>query len=186
MKLVHLDLETTGVDVKLHGVCQISGIIEIDNVIKEKFDFLVKPRLNVIYDPGALKVNKRTEEEMQTFEDMESVYKKLITILSKYINKFDKTDKAFIVAYNSKFDVDFLRRWFLDCNDKYFGSWFWSNSIDIMALASEMLKHVRHEMINFKLKTVAEAFEIPINEEEVHDGMYDVEISKQIYDKMVN
>ena len=37
------DLETTGLEVGKHGIHHISGMIEVDNEIKEKFDFKVRP-----------------------------------------------------------------------------------------------------------------------------------------------
>jgi len=39
MKLLFLDVETTGVDNSKNGIIQLSGIIEIDGVIKEEFNF---------------------------------------------------------------------------------------------------------------------------------------------------
>ena len=43
MKLLFFDLETTGTNPARHGIHQISGIVEIDGVEQERFDFKVRP-----------------------------------------------------------------------------------------------------------------------------------------------
>jgi len=66
------------------------------------------------------------------------------------VDKFDKKDKLHLAGYNiGGFDIPFLRTFFLQNNDKYFGSWFWSDSLDVMVLASLYLKNKRSGMLNF-------------------------------------
>lgn len=52
----------------------------------------------------------------------------------------------------------------LQNGDKYFGSWFWSNSIDVMVLATPYLAAKRTEMENFKQGTVAKALGIQVDD----------------------
>ena len=39
-------------------------------------------------------------------------------------------------------------------------------------------------MKNFKLGTVAETLGVKVDESKLHDGLYDVELTKAIYDKI--
>jgi DNA polymerase-3 subunit epsilon len=70
----------------------------------------------------------------------------------------------------------------LQNGDEYFGSWFWSNSVDVMVLASNYLLDRREEMENFKLSTVAKFLNIAVEDDALHDAQYDIELTKLIYD----
>ena len=87
-----------------------------------------------------------------------------------------------LVADLRSFDNQFLRAWFLQNGDKYFGSYFWSNSIDVMVLATPYLASQRSQMENFKQGTVAKALGIEIDESRLHDALYDIQVCKSIYD----
>ena len=187
MKAFYFDLETTGVMYWKNGIHQISGAIEIDGELKERFDFKVAPNPKAIIDPEALLVGGVTQEQIEAYPEMRSVYKELVIMLSKFVDKFCKTDKFFLIGYNNaSFDNQFFRAFFTQCDDKYFGSWFWSSSIDVMVLASEYLKDVRHDMKDFKLKTVAAYLGIEIDETKLHDAQYDIDLTMNIYKIITN
>jgi len=182
-KLFFYDLETTGTKYWRNGIHQISGLIVINGVEVEEFNFKVKPFEKAVIEDEALNVAGVTKEDILNYEPMEVVYEKLISILSKYINKFDKLDKFHLVGYNnSSFDNQFLRAYFVQNNDQYFGSWFWSDTIDCMVLACNKLKDDRTKLPNFQLKTVAQWLGIKVEENNLHDALYDIRITKQIYD----
>ena len=183
MKLFFYDLETTGLDCKRHGIHQISGAIVIDGEVKEKFDFKVQPNPKAIIEDEALAVAGVTREQVLAYEPMTSVFHKLVAMLGKYVSKFDKKDKFFLVGYNNaSFDNQFFREFFAQNRDMYFGSWFWSNSIDVMVLATPYLAERRADMTNFKLSTVAATLGIKVEEDKLHDAMYDIYLTKAIFD----
>jgi DNA polymerase III subunit epsilon len=183
MKLFFYDLETTGTKFWRNGIHQISGIIVIDNQIKETFNFKVKPFERAEIEEEALKIGGITKDDLITYESMNEVYGKILSILAKYVDKFDKKDKFHLVGYNNaSFDNQFFRAFFVQCNDNYFGSWFWSDSIDVMVLASNYLMEDRAKMADFKLKTVAAYLGIEVDENKLHDALYDIELTKKIYE----
>lgn len=183
MKLVFFDLETTGTNPGKHGIHQISGQIVIDGVVKESFDFHVQPNPKALIEEEALKVGGVTREQILAYPPMQQVYQEFVAMLGKYVDKFNKKDKFFLVGYNNAaFDNQFLRGFFLQNGDVYFGSWFWSNSIDVMVLASAYLATRRPEMENFKLSTVAKTLGVNVNDESLHDAMYDIELTKAVFD----
>ena len=182
MKLLFFDIETTGVKFWKNGIHQISGQIIIDDFIQESFDFKVCPVQGCEIEEEALKIGNVTIEQIKAYPAMKDVYLQFIEMLSKYVDKFDKKDKFFLVGYNNaSFDNQFLRAWFVQNGDNYFGSWFWSNSIDVMVLASDKLMNERSMMENFKLMTVAKYLGIEIDESKLHDASYDIELTKDIY-----
>lgn len=183
MKLLFFDLETTGLMHWKNGIHQLSGIIEIDGEIKEYFDLKIQPNPKATIEDDALKVAGITRETFETYIPFNDGYKLFVSIISKYVDKYDKKDKFHLVGYNNaSFDNQFLRAFFVQNGDDYFGSWFWSSTIDVMVLAAHRLMHKRHEMKDFKLSTVASQFEnIEIDEAMLHDAMYDIQLTQQIY-----
>lgn len=182
MKQLFIDVETTGLNHWQHAIHQISGTIYIDNVLTETFDYKVKPHETSKVDQTALDMGGLNLETIYSYPHQTIVYPELIALLKKNCSKQDPKDNYFFCAYNAHFDNAFLKAFFKQCNDTGFDSWFWSNTIDVMVLAAEYLKDVRHEMPNFKLKTVANKLGITVDEKKLHDSLYDIQLTKKVYD----
>jgi DNA polymerase III subunit epsilon len=184
MKIVKFfyDLETTGTDVRKNGIHQISGMFEVDGVVVETVNFKVAPHSKCIVEPSAMRICKVTEEQIRSYTDMKTIYRELIVILKKYCDKYDAKDKIWLVGFNNRsFDDVFLRAWFEQNGDAFFGSWFWSDSLDVLVLACQYLLNRRREMPSFKLRRVAKELGIHVVETELHDAAYDVDLTRQIY-----
>lgn len=185
MKQIFYDLETTGVKPYRNGIHQLAGFVVIDGEVKEEFNFHVQPNPKCTIEPEALKVAGVTLEQVLAYPPMKDVHTQFVNMLGKYVNKYDKNDKFFLCGYNNcSFDDKFLRGFFLQNGDNYFGSWFWSSSLDVMVLAAHRLASERHLMPNFKLSTVAEYLGIQISDEKLHDALYDIYLTKAIYDSI--
>lgn len=187
MKKFFFDLETTGVNPAKNGIHQISGIIEIDDVVVEEFDIKVRPNPKAIIEDAALEVGGVSKEQILSYQDMHNGYEELTGILSKYVDKYDKKDKFFMIGYNNaSFDNNFLRGFFLQNGDKYFGSWFWANTVDVMVMATDYLLGERQNMVNFKLSTVADYLGVKVESDKLHDAMYDIYLTREVYRKVTN
>ena len=182
VKKFFYDLETTGVDHRRNGIHQLAGLIEIDGEIVKSFNFKVAPNPKAIIEEEALKVGGVTLEQIQAYDVMDKVFRKFKVLLSKYCDPYDKSDKMYLVGYNNAhFDDNFLRAWFTQNGDYYFGSWFHAGSLDVMVLASQYLIERRHAMPNFKLMNVAKEVGISIDESKLHDANYDILITRAVY-----
>ena len=182
-KLFFYDLETTGTNPGRHGIHQISGEIVIDGKTVETFDFKVQPNPKAQIEDAALAVGGVTREQIMAYPPMGQVYTQLVAMLSKYVDKFDKTDKFHLVGYNNRgFDDNFLRGFFLQNGDKFFGSFFWADSIDVLVLASTFLADHRAELQNFKLATVADFLGIDTTAGKLHDASFDIYVTKAVFD----
>lgn len=185
-KIVYFDLETTGVNPAKNGIHQISGEIEIDGITMEKFDFHVRPNPKAIIEDEALQVAGVTKEDILLYPPMDEIYLAFVSMLGKYVSKYDKRDKFFLCGYNNaSFDNNFLRGFFLQNGDSYFGSWFWANTIDVMILATQKLINERYKMENFKLATVAKTLGIDVEADNLHDAFYDIYLTKEVYKKCI-
>jgi DNA polymerase-3 subunit epsilon len=186
IKKIYIDVETTGVDYKTNGLIQIAGLIEIDGEEKETFDILMQPFNNKVITDKALEVNGRTIEEIKTFDQPQIAHKKLINILDQYVDRYNKRDKFLFHAYipgDGDFDGSFLRQFFLDCGNNYYGSYFFTPAIDISSICAIALSDKRSELENFKLETVARCLGIEINKDQIHNAVEDIRISKKVLDK---
>jgi DNA polymerase-3 subunit epsilon len=182
MKLFFYDLETTGLDSQKNAIHQMSGKIVIDGVEKTTFNFKVRPFIGALIDETALKIGHVTEEQIMLYPSCHQNYIAFVTLIQKYVNRFDTGDKFHLVGYNNaSFDNHFLRNFFKVNKDDYFGSYFWSDSIDVMVLASHYLKNDRHNIYDFKLKTVAKWLKIEVDAKRLHDAEYDIELTEKIY-----
>lgn len=163
MKLCFLDIETTGLDHKKNRIWQIAGVIRINGKIKERFNI----------------ENKKYESD---------VYHNFVSgVLRNNVNRFDKNDKMFFIAYNSRFDENFIRSMFDRNNNKFYGSYFYNPSIDVMQMgATYFLKRPKIKRPdNFKLMTLSEYFGIKVKEDKLHDASYDAEITRALYNKLI-
>jgi len=186
-KIFFYDLETTGLDHDIHAIHQLSAFIRINNVIVKKINLKIKPYPGAILDPIALQIGGVTEEQINGPDYMthQEAYKYLNTVLGEYISKFDKSDKLHLCGYNIMgFDNDFLRKLWTLNNDKYFGSFFWGDCIDVMSHASSFLRLLRPTIKDFKLKTIAALLRIELDESKLHDAEYDVSLTMQIFDRI--
>lgn len=191
MKILFYDLETSGIDYKQDAIIQFAGIlvnISEDGKIEilDKFNYEMQPAKGKRVDLASLDINGYTIDQLKTFKSAQDIYIEFTDLLSKHCNKFNKLDKITLCGYNNlHFDNDFLRQWFIDSGDNYFGSWFWSNAIDVMSEAGLYFLHYRPAMINFKLGTIARYLDIEIDNSALHDGFYDIKLTMHIFLKLI-
>ena len=132
LKLFYFDIETTGVKHWRNGIHQISGMIKIDGEVKERFNYKVAPYHKAEIEDEALAISGVTKDQIMLYESMSSVYGEIISMLSKYCDKYDRLDKFHLVGYNNaSFDNPFFRAFFAQNGDSYFGSWFYPDCIDV-------------------------------------------------------
>ena len=180
---VFYDTETTGFNPRLHTLHQIAGSIEVNNKEVQTFNFKCRPYEKAKVDATALDVCGLTEMDLLSRADSFAIcYAKFTDLIKQYIDPHNRQQKAFLIGYNNRaFDDVFLRTMFELNNDDFFGSLFWSDSIDVLCLASQYLQGVRHNMKNFKLGTVAQTFGLAWCEIAAHDAAYDARKTQEIY-----
>ena len=180
MKLCFIDLETTGTSPEKHGILQIAGQLHI-GIRRECFRLRVRPFHSDIIEAEAMKLHGLNPEEGAGPKD---AHTELIRILSQYVDRYDKRDKFYFLAYNAHFDNTFLRKFFEKCGDKYFGSWFWFPYIDVMTLALTRLLDRRPGMENFKLASACRALGVEFDMERAHGAEYDIQKTVELWEKL--
>ena len=152
-------------------------MIEIDGGIVEKCNMLMQPFNYNTISQEALDVHGRTIEEIKTYPEPNKTYNELITILEKYVDRYNPLDKFYPAGYNSRFDMEFLRNFFLKNSDPYYGSWFNYRAIDPMTLLHLLDGIGSVSLENYKLPTVCKHYDIPLD---AHDALSDITATREL------
>jgi len=162
-------------------------MVEIDGVVVEKIDIKLRPFPGAPIEQEALDACGVTLEQIMGYQSQEAGFKQFREVLRKYVDRYDKTDKFYLVGYNNgKFDNEFLVRLFERNKDTMFYSYFWGNYLDVVVLASQLLIDERVDMPSFKLHRVARTLGIEVDEEKLHDALYDVELTRELYNRITD
>ena len=180
---MYLDVETTGLDSKLHDIVEIAVLVEIDYEIVEEKCWTVQPFSYSNVSPDALRLTGKTVELLKTYPDPHQVYVEFIEFLSKYCSRYDRSDKFAIAGYNVAFDTRFLREWFLKNGDSYYNSWFSNRDIDVMSLVYFLRYKGQLTLPNYKLATVALSYNLDI---QAHSSLSDVKAVRELLLKFSN
>lgn len=170
-KIIYFDTETTGLDPVKNDIIQLAGIIVVDSDIKEEFNFQIMPMNFESIQEEAITTHGITIDEMKRYPDSNTVYKQFIAMLGKYVDKYNKEDKFTPAGYNVDFDINFLNQYFIKNMDVYYGSWFNWKRVDPLPLLYFLNYCNQIDLPNYKLSTVCEHFDIPIN---AHDALSDI------------
>jgi len=183
LKQLFIDTETTGTYTETVGLYQFGGII-VAGKRGEEFEFNCDIFEEDDVDLKALETNGITLEEISQFPDPQQVFEQFISVLDKYVDRYNPMDKFVVYGYGAKFDQQMLRNWFYKLGDDYFGSWFWHPFVDIMNLAMYIKQGERRNLANFKMQTVADYLHIRTDKTRLHTALYDAQIAKKIYEKL--
>ena len=180
-KILYFDCETTGLDPVKNDIIQLAGVIEIDGRVKESFDIRMQPFSYTDISSEALEVHGCTIDEIRTYQAPEEGYSQFISILSRHIAKFDRSDKLYPAGYNVGFDLNFLAEFFRKNNDKYLGSWINWKALDPLPWFR------MHDLVgticlpNYKLETICTTYGIEIK---AHDALSDIMATREILSRM--
>ena len=174
-KVLWLDTETSGLDPKVNGIIEIAGILYINDQQRTTIDLQLNPKTykrKIKIEKEALKINGYTKKKLKKLPNSVDQFDIFISFLDDLVNKFDKNDKIIIAGYNSRFDTDFLREWFKDNNNDFYGSYFYNYDNDVFAFVKKLWAQEKIVGLqNLKLPTLANYFNIPL---EAHIAMEDI------------
>ena len=183
-KVLWLDVETTGLDCRKHGLREVGFIIEIDGVEVDKGVFKINPftytTKDVEIDDYALEISKVSIEDLKSYDRVSYCFKELMNKLVKYVNVNDKNDCFVIAGYNTAFDIGFIKEWFKEMGllDSY-KDLFHYKSLDVFSIVFA-LRHIGlNSAENDKLETMCNYFGIGI---EANNDLSDIEATKKLYE----
>lgn len=182
-KILFFDVETTGLDPRVHGIHQLAGEVWIGDNCVDEFEYKVKPWGGCSYLPEALKVSNTSMESIMHYHPEAEIFEDFSQLVSKHI-KPDENKLFFLAGWRApEFDVKFLKAFI----DRYsypskFASLFRSSPIDIKVLATQYFINKGIEPENFHLNTIAKYFDVWIDETKLHTAYYDAYLSRKVYE----
>lgn len=177
MKVLYFDTETTGLDPVKNDIIQLAGIVEINGEIKEEFNFFSQPFSYENVSQEALDIHGISIDTIKGFPKPETLRIRLIQLMGKYVDKYNREDKFYAAGMNAGFDLGFLSKNFQKSNDKFFFSWFWGHALDLYELAIILKYKGILKTENLKLETLAEYFGIELK---THDAMSEIKCTREI------
>lgn len=182
IKLLYFDTETTGLDPIKNDIIQIAGIIEINNVVKEEFDFKTQPHSYENVSKEALEVNGITIEQLKTYPMPQETLCKLIKLFDKYVFKYNKQDKFFPIGQNIPFDVNFLFEFCKKCKFNYLGSYLDHHKGDTMALLMALMVQGKIPVSGIKLENACK--ELGVELVDAHNALADIRATRLLWKKL--
>lgn len=198
-KILGIDIETTGLDAKRHGVIQIGMFVDIDGKLEDTLLVNIMPFADDILDiegkpiaweeigyvDGVVENIKIVPSEITVGElafqhvSPKQALPQIIAFLDKRIDKFDKSDKAYLMGFNLQFDLGFMSEWFRKLNFKYFGSYTNYRPLDTYHVACRLAYMGKLDSIeNLKLETLCRHFGIEI---EAHNALSDILATRALW-----
>lgn len=183
-KVLWLDVETTGLDCRKHGLREVGFIIEIDGVEVDKGVFKINPftytTRDVEIDDYALEISKVSIEDLESYDGVSYCFKELMKKLVKYVNVNDKNDCFVIAGYNAAFDIGFIKEWFKEMGllDSY-KDLFHYKSLDVFSIVFALRHLGINSAENDKLETMCNYFSIEID---AHNALSDIKATKKLYE----
>lgn len=160
MKYAYIGQKITGSNPKENAMFQLGIIIEKDGKVIDKFFHSFKPY--GIIDENFIKLYEKQGINLDTIineqQTEQLVYQKLTNFLGSHVNRFDNKDRMFFVSYNIASVFQFFNEMSKRNSDNFL-KYFWSNPLDLMTLAGELLKHERQTLDNFSFRTILKIFQ---------------------------
>ena len=179
--ILWLDTETTGLDVKLHGLREVAVILETEKRVKQKNLFINTNsyiKRKSISEYVAIEMGV-TDDLLSAYPDSIHQFKEFITFLEKN----QKNDETYMLAgYNIEFDIKFLKDWFYDNNSADYKKYFSHQTLDLLPVARFLNVAGVINTKNNQLKTVCNYFGIELNP---HNALDDIIATKELFDKIV-
>jgi len=181
MRTLYVDVETSGLNEKIHGIIELGYIIEDDNgeVLDKGYITMNPLYMSSKVSPKALEINGFSVEDLTKLPNAKEACVSFIAILNKHLD-----DKYKLVAYNADFDTKFIQAWM----DKLVPNTYWK-MIDYKHLDPfAMVKYLQHlgkidTGKSQSLESVAKYFNL---EHKAHNALSDIEVTRDIHHILIN
>lgn len=169
------DTETGGLDNKVDSLLQVGFMVYEDGKLLDKLKINIEHEKYFV-TKEALKINGIN---LATHEGVtpEKAVKEIISFVKKY---FDKP--AQVLGHNVSFDVGFVKELFAQQGENY-DKVFSYRLLDTSALA-RMLVHFGYLKNGGRLCDIARELGVEYNENQLHDALYDCEVTHEVFMKM--
>lgn len=136
VKMLFLDIQTTGLKPLLNEIIEISALLEVNGKLTSSFHAKGRPaNIETTFAPEALQAQNLTIKDLLAYPDRLDFFNKFAEFLNKNVNTKDSNDYYILAVYNESFIKDFLFQFFKEQKNFNFGNYFFKYSLDIMDYA---------------------------------------------------
>lgn len=183
IKFILIDTESTGLDPKFHGLLEVAAIFcEFDGVkltTKKTLHYLMQPDSDQVWDKVVLEKFPPDWRELEKRPDQQTIFLRFVDEIEHFVDKYDKDDKAYFVAWNAPHDEAFIREWFTRQRHKFYGALFFPMHIDVLNLMNYLTAGIYLD--TYKLGEVCKFFNIPYDESKLHTANIDAELVRVLF-----
>jgi len=172
------DTETSGLDPERFEILDLSLVIIHNLEVKFAKKLRFKPEKDV--DARALSINGLKMDDIKKYPEKQESFEKLMKIFRTF--KLNNQNRAYIMGYNVKFDIDMLVKLFQRFNDKLGNYVYLQKRLDPLYYIPLLEFEKGISLPDYKLETVAKTMDIEIN---AHDSMSDIMATWEIFKKFV-
>lgn len=193
MKLLYLDIETTGPDPVTNSIHHLALIVEVNGVVKLRESLIIRPREFEDLPEDYRTPNGITKKDFANplnYVPPAEALSELDHILSQYIDTADPADRFFIVGYGTEGGkLPFLRGLFTEGPQRY-EDYFTADSLDAKVLATYYLWPRYNEFKDFSLGEIfralggREKLTKALSGNNKEDAEVNVEFTHQVYKKI--
>ena len=184
MNILFLDTETTGLNPKENSLIEIAAEFHVDGARKTFFTASCSDKSAVV-DMAALKVNKKSLADIQSYKNEEEVLRHL----TDFLVRLDSKEPIIICGHNVHFDVQFLKTRLEKYNIVGWDSAVSYRHLDTCVLARFLLAAglLPAELgpRGSSLKAIAEALKVNTKDVELHTAHGDVILTARVFYKLV-
>lgn len=188
--LLFLDTETTGLNIEKAEIIQIAAIAYSNKEWAGTINLSTQPFSYDRISMEALSVNKITLDELKTFDDPVTSFKKFLHALTQIRNRISPDAKFIALAHNAAFDKKFVKKWWKDCSEACdievpeMNTLFFEEWVDTLVIARELHSRRILKSKNVKLETLADHYSIRFDGRGAHDALSDTKMLHSVYTKM--
>lgn len=188
--LLFIDFETTGLDPIRHSIHRMAGQVVVDGKLACVFDYKMKPDPLKNIDKQSLDIANVALSDIKNYPNPVEGF---IQFSREVVWPFVRTDvpssKLFIIAYNAgALEMPFMREWYrsMHVSRKEFASHFHSGFIDVMSMATQYFMQMERHIASYSLSNIASVLGIKVDASLLHNPVYDVELTRQVYEHIIS
>ncbi len=172
-----IDSETSGFSSDKNATLQIALIPIIDGKQYEPFVSYVKPHSGAVIDPGALKVNGLTFDQIMNFPEASMV----VQNMTKWWSQFNTTFS--LLGHNVAFDRKFMYSLFTrnKCHGDFISK-ITSNDFCTLEESKKAFLKSKSKPVSYKLGDLCKYFNIPLDN--AHDALVDIKATYTLYENI--
>jgi DNA polymerase III epsilon subunit-like protein len=187
MNILYIDTETTGIDPQNNSIIELAAILEVEGKIVDTFQETLAPKVNGNISLEALKVNKNSITKVLAFEDRQQKVLKFID----WLLRFNLSGPLYICGHNVAFDIAFIKETLKEFNISGWDSAVSYRLIDTSTIGTFL---INSGVINLSdgmpkgssLEKLALALNIEVRGRKLHSAMGDVELTREVYQALLN